>query len=78
MTGRMLDEGLGKVHFWLMFIGFNLTFFPMHILGLKGMPRRVYTYPAGLGFELLNQLETVGALILGVSFLVFICNIIKT
>ena len=47
MFGRMLDETLGKVHFWLMLIGFNVTFFPMHILGLNGMPRRVYTYPGG-------------------------------
>ena len=54
------NERLGKLHFWLMFIGFNLTFFPMHFLGLNGMPRRVYTYPAGLGFETLNQIETVG------------------
>ena len=54
MTGRLLDERLGKLHFWLMLIGFNLTFFPMHILGLNGMPRRVYTYPAGLGFETLQ------------------------
>ena len=60
MFGRMLDERLGKLHFWLMLIGFNLTFFPMHFLGLNGMPRRVYTYPEGLGFETLNQLETVG------------------
>ena len=65
MSGRMLDERLGKLHFWLMFIGFNLTFFPMHFLGLNGMPRRVYTYPAGLGFEILNQIETVGAFMLG-------------
>ena len=55
MFGRMLDERLGKLHFWLMLIGFNVTFFPMHILGLNGMPRRVYTYPEGLGFETLNQ-----------------------
>ncbi len=78
MFGRLLDEGLGKVHFWLMLIGFNLTFFPMHIVGLEGMPRRVYTYPAGLGFESLNRMETWGSLILGFSFVVFIWNILKT
>ena len=78
MFGRMLDETLGKVHFWLMLLGFNLTFFPMHILGLNGMPRRVYTYPEGLGFETLNRLETVGSFILALSFLVFLINIIKT
>jgi cytochrome c oxidase subunit I len=78
MFGRMLDERLGKWHFWLMLIGFNLTFFPMHILGLNGMPRRVYTYPEGLGFETLNRLETVGSFILGLSFLIFLINIIKT
>ncbi|MEP6688426.1 MAG: cytochrome c oxidase subunit I [Gemmatimonadales bacterium] len=78
MFGRMLDERLGKVHFWLMLLGFNLTFFPMHILGLNGMPRRVYTYPEGLGFETLNRLETVGSLILAFSFLVFLINIFKT
>jgi cytochrome c oxidase subunit I len=77
MFGRMLDEGLGKLHFWLMLIGFNLTFFPMHILGLNGMPRRVYTYPEGLGFEQLNMLETVGSFILATSFLVFLINIVK-
>jgi cytochrome c oxidase subunit 1 len=78
MSGKMLDEKLGKLHFWLMLIGFNLTFFPMHFVGLHGMPRRVYTYPSGLGFELLNQMETVGALILAVSFLVFLYNIYRT
>jgi cytochrome c oxidase subunit 1 len=78
MFGLMLSEGLGKVHFWLMFIGFNLTFFPMHYLGLNGMPRRVYTYPAGLGFDLWNMVETVGSFILGFSFLVFIFNIIRS
>ena len=78
MSGRMLDEGLGKLHFWLMLIGFNLTFFPMHILGLNGMPRRVYTYTDESNFKLLNQLETLGAFILAVSFLVFMWNILKT
>ena len=78
MSGRMLNEGLGKVHFWLMFIGFNLTFFPMHFLGLHGMPRRVYTYPEGLGFELMNQIETAGSMVLGFSFLIFLYNVIRT
>jgi cytochrome c oxidase subunit 1 len=77
MFGRMLDERLGKIHFWLMLIGFNLTFFPMHWLGLNGMPRRVYTYPAGLGFELLNQLETVGSFLLTIGFVVFLVNIFQ-
>jgi cytochrome c oxidase subunit I len=78
MFGRVLDEKLGKLHFWLMLIGFNLTFFPMHIVGLNGMPRRVYTYPKGLGFEDLNLLETIGSLILGFSFLIFLYNIYKS
>ncbi|MEO5800896.1 MAG: cbb3-type cytochrome c oxidase subunit I, partial [Gemmatimonadales bacterium] len=78
MFGRMLDEKLGMTHFWLMLIGFNLTFFPMHFAGLLGMPRRIYTYPAGLGFELYNVMATAGAFLLGVSFLVFIANVIKT
>jgi len=78
MFGRMLDETLGKVHFWLMLIGFNLTFFPMHILGLEGMPRRVYTYSDELNFTFLNRLETLGSLILGLAFLVFLVNIWKS
>ncbi len=78
MFGRMLDERLGKLHFWLMLIGFNLTFFPMHFAGLLGMPRRIYTYPGGLGFDTFNMMATVGAALLGFSFLVFIVNIIKT
>jgi heme/copper-type cytochrome/quinol oxidase subunit 1 len=78
MFGRLLDEGLGRLHFWLMLIGFNLTFFPMHLVGLNGMPRRVYTYPEGLGFEQMNLLETVGAFVLAFSFVVFLVNVIKT
>jgi len=78
MFGRMLDERLGKLHFWLMLIGFNLTFFPMHFVGLNGMPRRVYTYPEGLGFDLMNQIETAGPFVLGVAFLVFLLNIFQT
>jgi cytochrome c oxidase subunit 1 len=78
MFGTMLDEGIGKLHFWLMLIGFNLTFFPMHIVGLHGMPRRVYTYSAGFGFETLNLIETVGSFVLASSFLVFMYNMLKT
>jgi cytochrome c oxidase subunit 1 len=78
MFGRMLHEGLGKAHFWLMLIGFNLTFFPMHFVGLHGMPRRVYTYPEGLGFEIYNQIETAGSMILGFSFLIFLYNVFRT
>jgi cytochrome c oxidase subunit I len=78
MFGRLLNERLGKLHFWLMLIGFNLTFFPMHFVGLHGMPRRVYTYPKGLGFELMNQMETAGAFLLGLAFLVFLVNIFQT
>jgi cytochrome c oxidase subunit I len=77
MFGRVLDDRLGKWHFWLMLLGFNLTFFPMHILGLNGMPRRVYTYGEGLGFEALNRLETLGSFILAFSFLIFLYNVIK-
>ena len=61
MTGRLLDERLGRWNFWMMFIGFNLGFFPMHIAGLLGMPRRVYTYPAGLGWDSVNMIATIGA-----------------
>src|SRR6201996_2743615 len=60
MTGRMLDERLGKWSFWVMFVGFNLAFFPMHLAGFGGMPRRIYTYPAGLGLDGLNMTATIG------------------
>ncbi|MBI4497008.1 MAG: cbb3-type cytochrome c oxidase subunit I, partial [Chloroflexi bacterium] len=75
ITGRLLGEGLGKLHFWLFFIGLNTTFFPMHFLGLDGMPRRIYTYPAGMGWELWNFVATVGVFILGLSILVFLWNV---
>src|SRR5208283_2311965 len=78
ITGRMLGERLGKWHFWLTVVGFNLTFFPMHILGMWGMPRRTYTYGADMGWTHLNQLETIGAFILGVAFLFFYFNIFKS
>ena len=63
----MLNEKLGKWHFWLMLIGFNLTFGPMHILGLQGMPRRIYTYDAGYGFDFWNMVATIGAFIIALS-----------
>ena len=78
LTGKMLGATLGKLHFWLMFIGMNLTFFPMHFLGLNGMPRRIYTYSEGFGWEPLNQLATFGYFVLFVSVLVFIFNIWRT
>jgi cytochrome c oxidase subunit 1 len=74
ITGRRLQEGLGKWHFWLMFIGMNLVFMPMHILGLEGMPRRIYTYSPGRGWEIWNFIETIGALIIAVAVLIFIVN----
>jgi len=74
--GRMLDERLGKVNFWTMLVGFNLTFFPMHLVGLYGMPRRTYRYDAGLGWDIYNQMETVGAFLIAFSTLVFLVNAI--
>ena len=78
MSGKLLSEVAGKWHFWLTFVGFNLTFFPMHWLGLDGMPRRVYTYPAGMGWSLWNLVETVGAFIIALAVLVFIYNIMHS
>jgi len=76
VTGRMLGERLGKWHFWLMFIGFNLTFGPMHWLGLLGMERRTRTYPAGMGWDGWNLVASVGAFVIAVSILVFMVNVI--
>jgi heme/copper-type cytochrome/quinol oxidase subunit 1 len=78
MAGRLLDERLGRWHFWLTLLGFNLTFFPMHLLGLMGMPRRVYTYPDLAGWGLLNLVETVGTAIIGVGTLVFLANLVRS
>lgn len=75
MTGRLLSEGLGKWHFWLFLIGFNLTFIPMHITGLIGMPRRVYTYPDYTGWGELNMLSSIGALFMLAGSLFFLWNI---
>src|SRR5689334_8446072 len=78
MTGRLLNEGLGKAHFWLTLIAMNLTFFPMHFVGLLGMPRRVYTYAPGMGFDTMNMMSTVGALLLALSVLVFVINFLAS
>jgi cytochrome c oxidase subunit 1 len=78
VTGRLLGEGLGKLHFWLMFIGFNLTFGPMHILGLQGQPRRTYTYPEGMGWDAWNLVATIGSMIIALSVLTFIINVSRT
>ena len=76
MTGRMLDERLGRWNFWTLFIGFNLGFFPMHITGLMGMPRRIYTYPAGVGWDTLNLITTVGSFLFAAGILLLIINIV--
>ncbi|TAK65707.1 MAG: cytochrome c oxidase subunit I [Dehalococcoidia bacterium] len=75
-TNRMLGDGLGKLHFWLMLIGFNLTFQPMMILGLLGMPRRIQTYPDSFGWGFWNMMATVGAFTIAASIVVFIFNVI--
>ena len=75
LTGKMLSETLGKLNFWFIFIGMNLTFFPMHYLGLNGMPRRIYTYSAEFGWENMNRLASLGYVILFVAFLIFIVNL---
>jgi cytochrome c oxidase subunit 1 len=76
VTGKLLDETLGKINFWLLFIGMNITFFPMHYLGMNGMPRRIYTYSTEYGWDFLNLLATAGYFVLFVGMLVFIINVI--
>jgi cytochrome c oxidase subunit I len=78
MFGRMLDERLGKLHFWTVFIGFNLTFFPQHMLGLLGMPRRVYTYQAHGLWEIYNMISSIGSAVMAAGMLVFVVNVVKT
>ena len=76
MTGRLLSRRLGQWHFWLMFVGFNLTFFPMHELGLRGMPRRVADYLPDLGWSFLNLVATAGSFVIAVSLAVFLVNVL--
>jgi cytochrome c oxidase subunit 1 len=77
-TGRLLNDTLGKWTFWLMLIGFNVTFFPMHFVGVDGMPRRIYTYPEGMGWDFWNFVETIGSWILAFSVLIFLINAFRS
>ena len=78
ITGRLLDERVGKLNFWLIFIGMNLTFFPMHFTGLDGMPRRIYTYETEMGWDLWNAVSSAGVIFLAISLLVFIANVVRS
>ena len=75
MTGRLLNDSIGKVQFWLAFIGMNVTFGPMHFLGNDGMPRRIYTYAAGQGWDEWNLVATIGSFVIALSFLLFLYNV---
>jgi cytochrome c oxidase subunit I+III len=76
VTGRLLDERLGRWNFWVMFVFFNVAFLPMHLSGLLGMPRRVYTYPAGIGLETLNLISTIGAFGFALGIALFVVNVL--
>jgi cytochrome c oxidase subunit 1 len=78
ISGRLLSETMGHIQFWLAFVGFNLAFFPMHILGLEGMPRRVYTYLPGMGWDDLNLLSTMGAAVFALSFALMLVNVARS
>ena len=78
ITGRLMNERLGKIHFWITFVGMNLTFFPMHFAGMLGMPRRIYTYDAGQGWDSYNLESSIGAYILAVATLIFAYNFLKS
>jgi cytochrome c oxidase subunit 1 len=73
--GYALNERLGKIHFWLWIIGFNVTFGPFHLLGLAGMPRRIYTYPKGMGWDMWNLVATIGVFVIALAVLVFLYNV---
>jgi cytochrome c oxidase subunit 1 len=78
MFGRLLNETLGKWTFWLMFVGMNLAFFPQHLLGLEGMPRRVYSYSQGGSWQVYNFISTVGSFVMALGVLVFFFNVLRT
>jgi cytochrome c oxidase subunit I+III len=77
VNGRQLSATLGRVAFWLMFMGFNSTFFPMHLTGLRGLPRRVFTYPADMGFDALNLTSSIGAFVLAAGLAVFVWDVFR-
>ena len=78
VTGRLLHEGLGKLNFWLLFIGMNITFFPMHYAGMNGMPRRIFTYAEEFGWGGMNLLSTIGYFVLFVGMVVLVVNLIQS
>jgi cytochrome c oxidase subunit 1 len=78
VTGRMLSETLGRWHFWLLVIGFNITFGAMHVSGLMGMPRRIYTYPADRGWEVWNQITSFGVVFQAAAVAIFVWNVIRS
>jgi cytochrome c oxidase subunit 1 len=78
LTGKFLNERLGKIQFWTLLFGFNLTFFFMHILGVLGMPRRIASYPTDKGWDVWNLLATLGAFVIAASMLLFIVNFVYT
>jgi cytochrome c oxidase subunit I len=78
ITGRMYDERLAQWHFWLLFVGFNATFLPQHMLGLMGMPRRVYTYERGGLFEWYNLVSSIGSFVMGIAILLFLVNAVRS
>jgi len=75
IDGRHMSEKVGRFAFWMMFCGFNITFFPMHLAGLRGMPRRVYTYPADIGWDWLNLISTMGAVVLGIGMFAVVVDV---
>ena len=77
MSGRLLDETWGQRTFWLVFVGFNVAFFPMHITGLLGMPRRIYTYPADVGWSTVNLISSIGSVILAIGILLYLINVLR-
>jgi len=77
-SGKLMGERLGRWNFGLMFVGFNVAFFPMHLSGLNGMPRRVYAYPAGMGLELYNLISTIGAFVFALGVLLFLVNVYRS